>query len=88
MHCCYCGHIIKDYDYEHYINKINPNSSNKIDNIGISCKECNKEKGASTDEEFIQTQWLHDRFCFMNEFGEKQVKAYHNRIIKWRNIYK
>ena len=87
MHCCYCGHIIHTYDYEHYINKINPNSSNTIENIGIACKDCNKVKGASTDEDFIKTKYLYDKFE-LDKFTEKSIERYHERIVNWKRKYR
>ena len=87
LHCCYCGHIIHTYDYEHYINKINPNSSNTIENIGIACKDCNKVKGASTDEDFIKTKYLYDKFE-LDKFTEKSIERYHERIVNWKRKYR
>ena len=58
--CCYCGYAIDNpnesvnYDFEHYINKTSSGSTNTIENIGVTCKFCNKEKNSLTYDEYIK----------------------------------
>ena len=45
----------EDYDFEHLIHKSHPDSSDRIENLIIACKSCNKDKGGQTFEEWYPT---------------------------------
>jgi 5-methylcytosine-specific restriction endonuclease McrA len=49
--CMYCGKENIPLEIEHIIPK-SRGGSNRVDNLGISCHECNQEKGNRTAEEF------------------------------------
>ena len=51
--CFYCGKIVSDFEVEHMIPKAR-GGSNRIDNLTLSCHDCNEKKGTLTAEEFIQ----------------------------------
>ncbi len=49
--CCYCGKENIPLEIEHIIPK-SRGGSNRIDNLGLACHECNQKKGNKTAEEF------------------------------------
>ncbi len=49
--CVYCGKTDTPLEIEHIIPK-SRGGSNKIDNLAIACRSCNKAKGSKTAEEF------------------------------------
>jgi 5-methylcytosine-specific restriction endonuclease McrA len=49
--CIYCGQINVPLEIEHIVPK-SGGGSNRIDNLGIACHECNQKKGNMTAEEF------------------------------------
>ena len=51
--CFYCRKIVSDFEVEHMIPKAR-GGSNRIDNLTLSCHDCNEKKGTLTAEEFIQ----------------------------------
>ena len=59
LRCCYCGNIIDtpqenvNFNYEHYIPKSKSGSSDKLDNIGICCPDCNKDKNSDTYDDYV-----------------------------------
>ena len=52
--CEYCGVDLneKDFQIDHKI-PLSRNGKHSIDNLAISCKECNNLKGTMTSEEFL-----------------------------------
>ena len=54
--CFYCDKEVSAFEVEHMIPKAR-NGSNRIDNLTLSCHDCNQKKGTLTAEEFI-TQTL------------------------------
>lgn len=80
IRCCYCGKVLKDeenisYNYEHYIAKTRTGSSNNIDNLGIACCDCNKNKNSLNYNEFVPKESVH-------------FELLQGRIEEWRNLYK
>ena len=51
--CFYCGKIDGNFEIEHMLPKVR-GGSNRIDNLTLSCHECNQKKGTMTAEEFIK----------------------------------
>ena len=51
--CFYCGKTVSDFEIEHMLPKAR-GGSNRIDNLTLSCHDCNEKKGTLTAEEFIQ----------------------------------
>ena len=51
--CFYCGKAVSDFEVEHMLPK-SKGGSNCIDNLTLSCHDCNEKKGTLTAEEFIQ----------------------------------
>ena len=51
--CFYCGKTVSKFEVEHMIPKAR-GGSNRIDNLTLSCHECNQEKDTLTAEEFIK----------------------------------
>ena len=51
--CFYCGKAVSDFEVEHMFPK-SRGGSNRIDNLTLSCHDCNEKKGTLTAEEFIQ----------------------------------
>lgn len=51
--CFYCGKAVSDFEVEHMLPK-SRGGSNRIDNLTLSCHDCNEKKGTLTAEEFIQ----------------------------------
>ena len=51
--CFYCGKTVSDFEVEHMFPK-SKGGSNRIDNLTLSCHDCNEKKGTLTAEEFIQ----------------------------------
>ena len=51
--CFYCGKTVSDFEVEHMLPK-SRGGSNRIDNLTLSCHECNQKKDTLTAEEFIQ----------------------------------
>lgn len=51
--CFYCGKFVSDFEVEHMFPK-SRGGSNRIDNLTLSCHDCNEKKGTLTAEEFIQ----------------------------------
>ena len=51
--CFYCGKTVSDFEVEHMTPKAK-GGSNRIDNLTLSCHDCNEKKGTLTAEEFIQ----------------------------------
>ena len=51
--CFYCGKAVSDFEVEHMLPK-SKGGSNCIDNLTLSCHNCNEKKGTLTAEEFIQ----------------------------------
>ena len=51
--CFYCGKAVSDFEVEHMFPK-SRGGSNSIDNLTLSCHDCNEKKGTLTAEEFIQ----------------------------------
>ena len=51
--CFYCDKEVSDFEVEHMIPKAR-NGSNCIDNLTLSCHDCNHKKGTLTAEEFIK----------------------------------
>ena len=80
LRCCYCGIAIENpvenenFDYEHYTPKTITGSTNTIENIGVSCKDCNKEKNTLTYDEFIKIK--------------NTDNVYVNRKLEWNKKYK
>lgn len=78
LRCCYCGEVIdnpqenENYNFEHLVNKSSFGSTNTIENLSISCCDCNKEKNGTTYREYIEKN--------------KKNKLI-NRIEKWRDDY-
>ena len=51
--CFYCGKTVSGFEVEHMIPK-SKGGSNRIDNLTLSCHDCNEKKGTLTAEEFIR----------------------------------
>ena len=51
--CFYCGKTVSDFEVEHMTPKAR-GGSNRIDNLTLSCHECNQKKDTLTAEEFIK----------------------------------
>ena len=51
--CFYCGKSVSDFEVEHMIPKAR-GGSNRIDNLTLSCHDCNQKKDTLTAEEFIK----------------------------------
>lgn len=51
--CFYCGNTTPGFEVEHMTPKAR-GGSNRIDNLTLSCHDCNEKKGTLTAEEFIQ----------------------------------
>ena len=51
--CFYCEKTVSDFEVEHMRPK-SKSGSNRIDNLTLSCHDCNEKKGTLTAEEFIQ----------------------------------
>ena len=51
--CFYCGKSVSNFEVEHMIPKTR-GGSNRIDNLTLSCHECNQKKDTLTAEEFIK----------------------------------
>lgn len=51
--CFYCGKTVSDFEVEHMIPKAR-GGSNRIDNLTLSCHDCNQKKDTLTAEEFIK----------------------------------
>ena len=51
--CFYCGRTVSDFEVEHMFPK-SRGGSNRIDNLTLSCHDCNEKKGTLTAEEFIR----------------------------------
>lgn len=51
--CFYCGKTVSGFEVEHMLPK-SRGGSNRIDNLTLSCHNCNEKKGTLTAEEFIQ----------------------------------
>ena len=51
--CFYCGKTVSDFEVEHMLPK-SRGGSNRIDNLTLSCHDCNEKKGTLTAEEFIK----------------------------------
>ena len=51
--CFYCGKTVSDFEVEHMIPKIR-GGSDRIDNLTLSCHDCNQKKDTLTAEEFIK----------------------------------
>lgn len=51
--CFYCGKTVSDFEVEHMLPK-SKGGSNRIDNLTLSCHDCNEKKGTLTAEEFIR----------------------------------
>ena len=51
--CFYCEKTVSDFEVEHMKPKAR-GGSNRIDNLTLSCHDCNEKKGTLTAEEFIQ----------------------------------
>ena len=51
--CFYCGQTVSGFEVEHMFPK-SKGGSNRIDNLTLSCHDCNEKKGTLTAEEFIK----------------------------------
>ena len=51
--CFYCGKTVSDFEVEHMLPK-SRGGSNRIDNLTLSCHNCNQKKDTLTAEEFIK----------------------------------
>ena len=51
--CFYCGKAVSGFEVEHMLPK-SKGGSNRIDNLTLSCHDCNEKKGTLTAEEFIR----------------------------------
>ena len=51
--CFYCGKTVSNFEVEHMLPK-SRGGSNRIDNLTLSCHDCNEKKGTLTAEEFIR----------------------------------
>ena len=51
--CFYCGKTVSGFEVEHMLPK-SKGGSNRIDNLTLSCHDCNEKKGTLTAEEFIR----------------------------------
>ena len=51
--CFYCGKSVSKFEVEHMLPK-SRGGSNRIDNLTLSCHDCNQKKDTLTAEEFIQ----------------------------------
>ena len=51
--CFYCEKTVSDFEVEHMIPKTR-GGSNRIDNLTLSCHDCNQKKDTLTAEEFIK----------------------------------
>lgn len=51
--CFYCGKAVTKFEVEHMLPKAR-GGSNSIDNLTLSCHDCNQKKGTLTAEEFIK----------------------------------
>ena len=51
--CFYCEKAVSSFEVEHMLPK-SRGGSNRIDNLTLSCHDCNEKKGTLTAEEFIQ----------------------------------
>lgn len=51
--CFYCGKTVSGFEVEHMLPK-SRGGSNRIDNLTLSCHDCNETKGTLTAEEFIR----------------------------------
>lgn len=80
LRCCYCGQTIEspkendNYNFEHYTAKTSSGSTNTIENLGISCCSCNKDKNVLSYDEFVKVKNTED--------------IYVKRKLQWDNLYK
>ena len=80
LYCCYCGGVIENpienenYNFEHYTAKTTSGSTNTVENLGIACCQCNKDKNTMTYEEFSKYKGT--------------TKIFLDRKIEWDNKYK
>ena len=51
--CFYCGKAVSDFEVEHMLPK-SRGGTNRIDNLTLSCHDCNQKKDTLTVEEFIR----------------------------------
>ena len=51
--CFYCGKTVSNFEVEHMLPK-SRGGSNRIDNLTLSCHDCNQKKDTLTAEEFIK----------------------------------
>ena len=51
--CFYCGKTVSKFEVEHMLPK-SRGGSNRIDNLTLSCHDCNQKKDTLTAEEFIK----------------------------------
>ena len=51
--CFYCGKTVSNFEVEHMLPK-SRGGSNRIDNLTLSCHNCNQKKDTLTAEEFIK----------------------------------
>lgn len=51
--CFYCDKEVSNFEVEHMLPKAK-GGSNRIDNLALSCHNCNQKKGTLTAEEFIR----------------------------------
>jgi HNH endonuclease len=51
--CFYCGKTVSKFEVEHMLPK-SRGGSNRIDNLTLSCHDCNQKKDTMTAEEFIK----------------------------------
>ena len=51
--CFYCGKTVSDFEVEHMLPK-SRGGSNRIDNLTLSCHDCNQKKDTMTAEEFVK----------------------------------
>ena len=58
----YCDKEVSAFEVEHMIPKAR-NGSNRVDNLTLSCHNCNQKKGTLTAEEFIKTNLITSKSC-------------------------
>lgn len=80
LRCCYCGQSIENpkendnYNFEHYTAKTSSGSTNTIENLGIACCDCNKDKNTLSYDEFVKVK--------------NTEEIYIKRKLQWDDMYK
>ena len=84
--CFYCGKAVSDFEVEHMLPK-SRGGSNRIDNLTLSCHDCNEKKGTLRAEEFIrQTLPAKKATAKLKQLpNEKRLFKYmaHMNVTRW-----